>query len=282
MQSRRALRTVLVVLLGVGLSAFGRCAPEPKWTLTWSDEFDGVAEQSPDPAKWAFDIGNGVGGWGNNQLEYDTDRPENASMDGLGNLAITSRRENYQGKLFTSARMLTKGLFQQRYGRFEARMKLPAGQGLWPAFWMLGANLEDVGWPECGEIDIMEYRGQEVQRVTGSLHGPGELNGEVKNYSGGDAVTGSRDLAGGAGFNDDFHVFAIEWTPDWIAWELDGVVWQVVVPKGLPAGGRWVFDQPFYVLLNVAVGGDYVGVPDPSVFPQVTLVDYVRVYESAP
>jgi beta-glucanase (GH16 family) len=218
-------------------------------------------------------VGTGIGGWGNNQWEYDTARPENASMDGLGNLVITSIRENYQGKPYTSARLKTQGLFDQAYGRFEARMKLPVGQGLWPAFWMLGNDIDVNGWPACGEIDVMEYRGQEPQRVTGSLHGPG--------YSGGSAITGSRDLSGGAGFNDDFHVFALEWTPDWVAWELDGVTWQVVVPKGIPKGGTWVFDHPFFILLNVAVGGNYVGAPDPSVFPQTTLVDYVRVYEQA-
>jgi beta-glucanase (GH16 family) len=274
MKSRRAARTVLALVLGVGLSAFGRCGtPEQAWTLAWYDEFEGPAGQSPDPGLWKFDIGNGVGGWGNNQWEYDTDRPENASLDGDGHLAITSIRENYQGKQYTSARLKTQDLFSQAYGRFEARMKLPRGQGLWPAFWMLGADFDTVGWPQCGEIDVMEYRGQEPQRVTGSLHGPG--------YSGGNAITASRDLPGTAGFDDDFHVFAVEWTPDWVAWELDGVTWQVVVPKGIPKGGTWVFDHPFFILLNVAVGGNYVGAPDPSVFPQTTLVDYVRVYEQA-
>jgi beta-glucanase (GH16 family) len=274
MQARRTVRAVVVLLLGLGLTGFGRCGNEPKWTLVWSDEFDGVAGTSPDPARWAFDVGTGAGGWGNNQWEYDTARPENASMDGLGNLAITSIHETYQGKPYTSARLKTRGLFERAYGRFEARIKLPVGQGLWPAFWLLGADVDADGWPACGEIDIMEYRGQEPQRVTGSLHGPG--------YSGGSAVTGSHDLAGAAGFNDDFHVFAVEWTPDWVAWELDGVTWQVVVPKGIPQGGTWVFDHPFFILLNVAVGGNYVGIPDPSAFPQTTLIDYVRVYEQAP
>jgi beta-glucanase (GH16 family) len=275
MKADRAARAVLAVVLGLGLVAFGSCGTsETKWTLVWSDEFDGLAGQSPDPGKWAFDIGTGVGGWGNNQWEYDTDRPQNASLDGNGNLAITSIRENYQGKPYTSARLKTQGLFSQAYGRFEARMKLPTGQGLWPAFWLLGDDVDTNTWPACGEIDIMEYRGQQPYRVTGSLHGPG--------YSGGSAVTASHDLAGGAGFNEDFHVFAVEWTPDWVAWELDGATWQVVIPKGLPAGGQWVFDHPFFILLNVAVGGNYVGPPDPSVFPQTTLIDYVRVYTSSP
>jgi beta-glucanase (GH16 family) len=170
--------------------------------------------------------------------------------------------------------MHTRGLFAQRYGRFETRLKLPRGQGLWPAFWMLGADLDVHGWPSCGEIDVMEYRGQEPRRVSGSLHGPG--------YSGGQAVTASIDLAGPAGFDEDFHVFAVEWTPDWISWELDGAVWQVVMREGLPASATWVFDHPYFVLLNLAVGGSYVGQPDPSIFPRTMLVDYVRVYERAP
>jgi beta-glucanase (GH16 family) len=269
------LKAVLVVLLGVGLSAFGACgSSEPKWTLVWSDEFTGDAGTSPKAENWRFDVGTGIDGWGNKQWEYDTARPENASLDGQGNLAITAIREEYQGKSYTSARLNTKNLFTHTYGRFEARIKLPKGQGLWPAFWLLGADIDASGWPQCGEIDIMEYRGQEPQRVTGSLHGPG--------YSGGGAVTGSHDLPAGTFFDDDFHVFALEWTPDWIAWELDGAVWQVVVPNGIPATGTWVFDHPFYILLNVAVGGNYVGNPDPAAFPAVTKVDYVRVYERAP
>jgi beta-glucanase (GH16 family) len=274
MQATRAAKAGLAVVLGLGLMGFGRCGDEPRWKLTWSDEFDGPAGQSPDATRWAFDVGTGVGGWGNLQLEYDTARPENASLDGQGHLVITSRKEAYQGSQYTSARMKTKGILAQKYGRFEARMKLPRGQGLWPAFWLLGADVDTNTWPACGEIDIMEYRGQEPRRVTGTVHGPG--------YFGKNAVTGNRDLPGPAGFDADFHVFAVEWSPDWIAWELDGAIWQVVVPAGLPAGGTWVFDHPFFVLLNVAVGGYYVGVPDDSVFPQTTVVDYVRVYEREP
>lgn len=265
--------TGLLLALPLLLLGSAGCSATEGWRLTWADEFDGPAGQSPDPARWAFDIGTGVGGWGNDQLEYDTARPENASLDGAGHLAITARRESYEGSAYTSARLVTRDLLAQRHGRFEARMRLPRGQGLWPAFWLLGASFDGTNWPACGEIDVVEYRGQEPTRVTGSLHGPG--------YSGGEAVTGTFELPGPAGFDEDFHVFALEWTPDWIAWELDGQVWQVVVPRGLPAGGIWVFDQPFYMLLNLAVGGRYVGDPDPSVFPQTLLVDYVRVYAQA-
>jgi beta-glucanase (GH16 family) len=275
MQPRRAAKNLVMLALALGLSAFGRCGTsEPKWRLVWSDEFTGDAGTPPKVENWSFDVGTGVGGWGNLQQEYDTARPENASLDGHGNLAITALKESYLGSQYTSARLLTKGLFQQAYGRFEARIKLPKGQGVWPAFWLLGADVDTNTWPACGEIDIMEYRGQEPQRVTGSLHGPG--------YSGNKAITASQDLAGGATFDKAFHVFAVEWTPDWIAWELDGAVWQVVVPKGIPAGGSWVFDHPFFAILNVAVGGYYVGDPNPADFPQTMLVDYVRVYERVP
>jgi beta-glucanase (GH16 family) len=270
-----ARKTGLSLLLVLSLAGFGRCAEEPTWKLTWSDEFEGAAGESPSAANWTFDVGTGVGGWGNLQWEYDTARPENASLDGEGHLVITSRKESYGGKDYTSARMKTQGLFARQYGRIEARMKLPVGQGLWPAFWMLGTNIDEpgVGWPKCGEIDIMEYRGQERSQVTGTLHGPG--------YSADKGISATYDLPAGRSFDEDFHVFAVEWTPDWISWELDGKSWQTVVPAATASRGEWVFDHPFFILLNVAVGGFYVGDPDPAAFPPEgvkTYVDYVRVY----
>lgn len=237
------------------------------WQLAWSDEFDGPAGQLPDPANWAFDIGTD---WGNAQLEYDTDRPENVSLDGNGNLAITARQESYQGSAYTSGRIKTQGLFEQALGRFEARIQLPTGQGIWPAFWMLGNDIDSVGWPECGEIDIMEYRGQEPSVLIGTIHGPG--------YSASAGVTGRYTLQGGR-FDTDFHVFAIEWREDGIDWFVDGNLYHTV-DRDDPTG-RWVFDHPFFILLNVAVGGGFVGSPDASTtFPQTMLVDWVRVYRS--
>jgi beta-glucanase (GH16 family) len=236
------------------------------WQLVWQDEFDGPAGQSPDPAKWDYDIGTD---WGNAQLEYDTDRPENVSLDGNGHLAIIARQESYEGRNFTSARIVTRGLFEPTYGRFEARIKLPWGQGIWPAFWLLGANIEEVGWPACGEIDIMEYRGQEVSRVHGSVHGPG--------YSAAEAVTRRFDLIRDR-FDTDFHIFAVEWGTDFINFFVDGTFYQEVTPGDL--SGTWVFDHPFYIILNVAVGGNWVGPPNANtVFPQTMLIDWVRVYE---
>jgi len=240
--------------------------------IVWQDEFDGPAGQSPDPAKWGYDVGGS--GWGNNQLEFDTARPENVSLDGQGNLTIVARREDYQGRAYTSARINTLGRFERTRGRFEARIRLPAGQGIWPAFWLLGGNFGSVGWPECGEIDIMEYRGQETRVVHGSLHGPG--------YSGGNALSSLFQLRLGS-FDGDFHVFAVEWSEDRITWLVDGMAYKTVRPGNLPAGSRWVFDHPFFVILNVAVGGNFVGPPDASTtFPQTMTVDYVRVYGTAP
>lgn len=234
-------------------------------TLVWSDEFEGPAGQLPDPGRWDFDIGTG---WGNDQQEYDTDRPENASLDGQGHLAITARRESWEGQPYTSARIHTQGRFEQQEGRFATRIRLPSGRGIWPAFWMLGSDFDRVGWPQSGEIDIMEYRGQEPNRVLGSLHGPG--------YSAGQSLTGSFALAQGR-FDSDFHVFAVEWTSDDIIWYVDDAPYHRVRRRDVP--GEWVFDQPFFLLLNVAVGGGFVGPPDASTtFPQTMLIDWVRVY----
>ena len=262
------LATIAPLLIPVLLAACGGDEGDPTWTMVWSDEFEGPAGQSPSAANWAFDIGTD---WGNQQLEYDTDRPENVSLDGNGNLSITAREESYMGSAYTSGRIKTQGLFEQTHGRFEARIKLPTGQGIWPAFWMLGNDIDTVNWPQCGEIDIMEYRGQEPSVVLGTVHGPG--------YSASAGVTARYTLQG-ARFDTDFHVFAIEWTEDEIRWFVDGEHYHTVDPADI-GGGEWVFDHPFFILLNVAVGGGFVGPPDESTtFPQTMLVDWVRVYRS--
>jgi beta-glucanase (GH16 family) len=261
-----AVAAGLALLLAAGCGGDDETAPE-EIVLLFEDEFEGPAGQLPDPERWAFDLGTG---WGNAQLEYDTDRPENVSLDGQGHLAITAREESYNGRDYTSGRIKTQGLFEQEYGRFEARIKLPVGRGIWPAFWLLGADFPQVGWPRCGEIDIMEYRGQEPRVLHGSLHGPG--------YSGGGAITTAHTLGQG-GFHLGFHEFAVEWSAERIVWEVDGFVYQTVTPDDLPPGGDWVFDHAFFILLNVAVGGTFVGPPNDSTeFPQTMLVDWVRVY----
>ena len=244
-------------------------SPPERWVLTMSDEFDGAEGTPPKPAMWTYDVGGD--GWGNGQLEYNTDLVENVSLDGEGHLRIVAREESYKGNDYTSARIKTQGLFEQKYGRFEARIKLPEGQGLWPAFWMLGANVDEVPWPGCGEIDVMEYQGQRPSRVFGSLHGPG--------YSGGEAITGDFVLPDGETFVDDFHVLAVDWDPSLIRFFVDGEVYHTVRSTEVPRG-KWVFDHEFFVILNLAVGGTLGGPVGPdTVFPAEVLVDYVRIFE---
>jgi beta-glucanase (GH16 family) len=240
------------------------------WQLVWSDEFNGLAGVSPDAAKWKYDLGTGNNGWGNAELEYYTNRPSNVSLDGSGNLAITARSEMYSGSAFTSARIKTAGVFEQAYGRIEARIKTPWGPGIWPAFWMLGSDVETKGWPQCGEIDIMELRGQKPNIVSGTVHGPG--------YSGGASITKSFALENGR-YDVDFHLFAVEWGKDYIDFFVDSTLYQRITPDNIT--GSWVFDHPFYLILNVAVGGNYLGFPTSQTpFPQSMLVDYVKVYKA--
>ena len=239
---------------------------ERNWQLVWSDEFDGNAGSLPDAGNWTFDIGPGQDGWGNQELQVYTNNPENVSLDGQGNLVITALNN---GGRFTSARIKTQGLFEQQYGRFEARLKTPYGPGLWAAFWMLGSNIDEVSWPQCGEIDIMELRGQEPNIIHGSIHGPG--------YSGGNPITKGYILPAGR-FDAEYHLFAIEWDRDKIDFFVDDFLYQRI--ERTEPSGQWVFDQPFFMILNVAVGGNYVGFPTPQTpFPQRMIVDYVRVYQ---
>lgn len=259
---------LLTIIFGCERDDFQKL-DQRNWTLTWSDEFNGEEGTLPDSLKWAFDIGRGEGGWGNQEFQYYTDRPENVSMDGEGNLVITARNEPFGGAAFSSARIKTQGLFAQTYGRFEARMKTPYGPGIWPAFWMLGSNIETVNWPQCGEIDIMELRGQEPHIVHGTIHGPG--------YSGGNAITKGNALINNR-FDKDFHIFAIEWDEDKIDFFVDDYLYQRIEKSDV--NGEWVYDQPFFLLLNVAVGGTYVGFPTVDTpFPQTMIIDYVRVYK---
>lgn len=257
--------------------------PDPStWPLIWSDEFDGPAGAPPDAANWGYDLGDGsavgIEGWGNRELEFYTDDPANAATDGNGNLLITvlpddgSRACWYGPCKYTSARLLTRERFEVQYGRIEARIQVPDGWGLWPAFWMLGTDIETVGWPESGEIDIMEFIGRRPNTVLGTIHGPG--------YSGSSAFGAEIDLEDPV--SADFHTFAIEWWPGHIAWFLDGVKYHEASPDDV-APNRWAFDHPFFMLLNVAVGGNLGGPTDPAMtFPQSMAVDYVRVYQGEP
>jgi beta-glucanase (GH16 family) len=269
----------MILLVGgcvVGVNAAAQAPPPapPAWKLVWSDEFNGPNDSAVDSNKWVTETGGG--GWGNNELEYYTSRLENASQKD-GNLVISVLREKYIGpddatRNYTSARLKTQGKFSQAYGRFEARIKIPRGQGIWPAFWMLGDDIEKPGWPACGEIDIMENIGKEPALVHGTIHGPG--------YSGANGIGTPYALPGDQRFADDFHIFAVEWEPNTIRFYVDDHLYATRTPADLPKGTKWVYDHRFFLLLNVTVGGGWPGDPDAStVFPQTMLVDYVRVYE---
>ncbi len=263
----------LADLAGGALTPETTAPPAARWVLTWSDEFSGPDNLLPDSSKWTVEVG---GHWANNELQYYTNRPQNIHIEN-GNLVITARAEEYKdaagvSRAYTSARMKTLGKFSQKYGRFEARIKLPQGQGLWPAFWLLGDDIQRAHWPACGEIDIMENVGSRMSSVLGTLHGPG--------YSGNAGPTATYTLPSQQKFSDDFHVVAVEWEPSAIRFYVDGNLYETRTPADLPAGTKWVFDHPFFIILNLAVGGNLPGSPDATTrFPQSMLVDYVRVYE---
>jgi beta-glucanase (GH16 family) len=233
------------------------------WELVWHDEFDG---DTIDDANWTYDLG--AGGWGNGEAQYYTNRSDNARLED-GMLVIEARQEKYMGSYYTSARLKSQGLQEFQYGRIEARLKVPAGKGLWPAFWMLGSNFAEVGWPDCGEIDIMEYVGREPDLILGTMHGPG--------YSGALGLShwNRQDYA----IADDFHIYAVEWDEDQITWFYDGEEYGTYARSDI--GEReWVFDQPFFIILNLAIGGTLPGpVGLDTVFPAPYLVDYVRVFQ---
>ncbi len=246
------------------------------WMLVWSDEFNAPDGSAPDSSKWTFQTGGN--GFGNQELEYYTSRLQNAQIKN-GNLVITALKENYTGpdgvsRSYTSARLNTSKKFQQAYGRFEARIKIPYGQGMWPAFWMLGNDISTNRWPACGEIDIIENIGREPSIVHGTIHGPG--------YSGAHGIGSPFSFPDGRRFADDYHLYAVEWSPNQIKFYVDGNLYATRTPADLPAGTKWVYDHPFFIILNLAVGGGWPGAPDATtVFPQQMLVDYVRVYKPA-
>ncbi len=237
-----------------------------KWALVWSDEFDGPANSAPDKSRWKYDLGSG--GWGNNELQEYTNDIDNSFLDGKGNLVI---RVIKVGEVYKSARLKTENLFEIQNGKIEASIKVPYGKGIWPAFWMLGNDFSTNGWPECGEIDIMEHIGREPTLVHQVVHGPG--------YSGADGIHAQVALPGNIPIKESFHIFGVEWSDEKIEFFLDSKLYHQVTPASLPAGSRWVFDHPFFILLNVAVGGGWAQNPDnTSVFPQEMLVDWVRVW----
>jgi beta-glucanase (GH16 family) len=257
--------TAILLLL---LFSIASLEAEPGWRIVWRDEFSGPLNTEPDPSKWVYDLGNG--GWGNHELEVYTNSRENIFQDGTGNLVIRASK-NSSGVL-TSARIKTKSKFEVQYGKIEARLKIPRGQGMWPAFWMLGNNIETAGWPRCGEIDVMENIGKEPGIVHGTVHGPG--------YSGKSGITSKYSPPDALPLSNSFHVYGLEWSPSFVKFFLDGTQYATVTPASLPKDAAWVYDHPFFLLLNLAVGGDWPGTPDESTgFPQTMLADWVRVWQ---
>jgi beta-glucanase (GH16 family) len=259
---------LVLISLGFGTALSGQ--------PTFADEFKGVKGATFDNAKWTAETGGG--GWGNEELQYYTGDTGNVRLDGDGNLEIraipldtsTTLKCWYGRCRYTSARLITKGKFQFKYGRVEARIKVPEGAGVWPAFWMLGDDIDKVGWPNCGEIDIMEFIGREPSMLYGTMHGPG--------YSGANGISRSTTIPDRSGVAGDFHVFAVEWTGNEIKWFLDDKQYASVTRKDLPSGAKWVFDHPHFIILNFAVGGKWPGSPSAATkFPQSMLIDYVRV-----
>ena len=241
--------------------------------LLWSENFSGPVGARPNPRRWGYDVGGG--GWGNEELEYYTSRRANARLDGHGHLVITALAQHYVGRdgvtrSFTSARLQTLAHFQFEYGRVQARIWVPGTPGLRAAFWMLGNDAyEPRGWPGSGEIDTMEVLGSRPSVVKGTLHGPWPW----APHGVGSSLGSSTSLASG------FHVYGVEWTPDQISFLFDGAVYGTVTPADLPAGAPWPFQHPFFLLLNLGVGGVATGTPVPARFPARMIVDWVRVWQ---
>jgi beta-glucanase (GH16 family) len=252
-----------------------------EWIQIWSDEFEGAAWARIDTTKWRFDVSDGcaagICGWGNNEKEYYTDAPDNIALNGSGQLMIVARLAPsgmtcYYGPCrYTSAKITTRGKMNAAPGRVEARIKLPSGQGLWPAFWMLGTSFPATPWPQCGELDIMENHGSTTSGVSSAVHGPG--------YSGNTPFVRGYALAQGT-FSDDFHTFSVEWDSAQVRFLVDNTAHYTVTRSQLQVYGKSILDQPFFLILNLAVGGNFDGDPrSDTIFPATLLVDYVRVYQ---
>jgi beta-glucanase (GH16 family) len=244
--------------------------------LVWSDEFNGAQNAPVDSRRWRYETG---GAWGDGELQSYTSRIRNSYQDGRGHLVVAVRAERFNGadsitRDYTSARISTKGRYSFQYGMVEARMQTPIGKGLWPAFWALGTDIDRSGWPECGEIDVMEQIGQQPSKASGTIHGPRDGGGAQSDYEPGHSIVYTSPLSQG------FHTYGVQWLPGSIQFYFDSHVYGTIVAADLPAGSRWVFDHPFHLILNVAVGGSWAKAPDESTrFPQALRVDYVRVYQ---
>jgi beta-glucanase (GH16 family) len=271
-----ALSAALVASAAIGPAQADSSSAAQANATTFSDTFDGAAGSAVNSSKWTLETGDNVN---NHEREYYTSGTNNAALDGQGHLVITAKKENpanyqcwYGTCQYTSARMNTSGKFSAQYGHVEARMKIPRGQGMWPAFWMLGTDIGSVGWPNSGEIDVMENVGFEPSTIHGTIHGPG--------YSGANGIGAGYTLANGAAFADAFHTFAVDWAPNSIKWSVDGVVYETRTPADV-GSNTWAFNKPFFLILNLAVGGDWPGDPNSATaFPAQLVVDSVSVTTS--
>jgi beta-glucanase (GH16 family) len=268
---------LLLCLAGGLLGSPARTSPPTGYTLAWSDEFDGAVGSKPNAANWNYDLGGG--GWGNNEMETYVSDAQHAQIIS-DPLALDSKAlqiqatKDAQGHIY-SARLLTQGKITAQYGYVEGRIQMCYGQGMWPAFWMLGTDYPTAGWPTCGEMDIMENIGSEPSTVHGTIHGPG--------YSGSNGIGASYTLSNSQQFKDDYHTFAVRWRPDAISWDVDGTTYETRTTADIPSGTTWAFNKPFFIVLNLAVGGYWPGYPDATtVYPQNLRVDYIRVYTFNP
>ena len=279
--SRRWLASALVAGAAVACAASEPGPPSGQWVQVWSDEFTGPAGAGIDTTIWRYDTADGCSqsncGWGNNEKEYYSKSTANIALNGQGQLQIVARvapagLSCYYGACrYTSAKITTHGKVWVSPGRVEARIKLAPGQGLWPATWLLGKSIETVGWPAGGELDVMENHGSDITTTSSAVHGPG--------YSGNTPF--AHGLARGT-LDPGFHRYAVEWDSLHIQFFLDNTVHYVVSKTDVQQYGNWVFDQPFYLVLNLAVGGNFDGDPQSNgIFPATMLVDYVRVYKPA-
>ena len=286
MTSRAAEICALLAGLCVAAPAAAQATRAPlagtNWVLVWSDDFDGPAGHGLDPTSWQVDstdgCARGICGWGNQEKEYYSGAPENLALDGRGHLMIVARRAPagltcYYGPCrYTSAKITTRGKVEAGPGRVEARIKLPAGQGLWPAFWLLGADFPGTPWPDCGELDIMENHGSNPQSTSSAIHGPGYFGNTPFVHA--DTLTRGR-------FAEDFHTFSVVWDSLRVQFFVDDSLHYTVERREVEHHGRWVFDQPFFIILNLAVGGTFDSDPKSDrVFPATMVVDYVRVYRA--
>lgn len=263
MKKKTVFSLIMVVALIFSILPAINANAATTWNLAWSDEFNG---STINKANWISETGTGSGGWGNNELEYYTNRPENVRTEN-GNLLIEARKEAYGGMGYTSGRIKTQGLKDFKYGKIEARMKVPSGQGIWPAFWMLGSNISQVVWPKCGEIDIMEHVNNEP-----NIHGTIHWNDNDNKYANYGGSSGNLDVT-------QYHVYSIEWDASSIKWFIDGAkYWEANILNSV--NGTDEFHKPFFILFNLAVGGNWPGNPDQSTqFPAKMYVDYIRVYQ---